>query len=189
MTSAELWAAWRESFRSNAEAHVTAIWIANRLVKNHYRSTRRVFYECKDSFIRTHQHCLIEGKRVRVEQRFCRACGGTGDDGNCFRCDGTGIWSERTLYCHYFIIAGRRYSFHSYEKPARVSIEPGEDLESYGGRFTEEEMKEFPLPMSGLLRMLRWVTAAGVPAEPVEEIRFRIPCEQLALPGWPMHSL
>ena len=141
---------------------MTAIWIANRLVKEHARTTRGAFYEVKESFIRSYQDCLTEGRCVRVERRSCRDCGGSGDDGWgwCDRCEGTGIYSERTLFCHYFVIAGRPYSFHSYERPARVAAETGEEEEAYGGRFSEEEIQEFLLPMSGLLRMLRWVAAA-----------------------------
>lgn len=160
MSSAQLWQTWKTSFASVSEAEATAIWIANRLAKEHARSTRREFYEVKSHFIRKYQDHLIEGRCVRVERRECRDCYGSGDDGLCERCDGTGIWSERTLYVHNFMIAGRRYSFHSYEKPVRVSVEQGEDKEEYGGRFTEEEEKNLLLPMSGILRMLRYVSAA-----------------------------
>jgi hypothetical protein len=186
MTSPELWEAWKALFQSRAEAEATAIWIANRLVKAHARSTRRVFYEVKDSFIREYQDHLTEGRRVRVERRECRDCLGSGDDGLCERCDGTGIYSERTLYVHYFNISGQLYSFHSYYKPVRLSAEPGEDKEEYGGRFSESEQKDLLLPMSGLLRMLRYVAAAigfngGGNRVPValEEVQesFETPCK------------
>lgn len=162
LSSPQLWEAWQANFPSETEAEVTAIWIANRLVKDHARSVRRAFYEAKDIFIRSYQKHLTEGRCVRVERRSCRDCRGSGEDGDdcCDRCEGTGIYSERTLFCHYFVIAGQRYSFHSYEKPAKISSEPGEDKEEYGGRFSEDEIKEMMLPMSGLLRMLGWVAAA-----------------------------
>jgi hypothetical protein len=159
LPSPDLWLAWKALFRDESEAEATAIWIANRLVKNRSRSVRRRFYEVKDGFISAYQNCLTEGRCTRVERRDCRDCGGSGDD-DCERCDGTGIYSERTLYLHEFSISGRRYSFHSYETPARVSETPGEDKEEYGGRFSEAEQKEFGLPFSGLLRMLRWVFMA-----------------------------
>jgi hypothetical protein len=162
LTSQELWESWKALFKDEAEAEVTAIWIANRLVKDRARSTRRRFYEVKDGFIRAYQDCLTEGRCTRVERRYCRACGGSGDEdlGGCEACDGTGIYSERTLYCHYFFISGHRYSFHSYEVPARLSETPREDKEEFGGRFSDSELEELMLPSSGLLRMLRWVYMA-----------------------------
>jgi hypothetical protein len=37
---------------------------------------------------------------------------------------------------------------------------PGEDKESYGGKFTEEEIKELKLPCSALVRILRYAAFA-----------------------------
>ena len=159
LSSPDLWQAWKLLFRDEAEAEATAIFIANRLVKGRSRSIRKRFYEVKDGFICAYQDCLTEGRCVRVETRSCRDCGGSGDD-DCERCDGTGIYSQRTLYLHDFVISGRRYSFHSYEAPASVSETPGEDREEYGGRFSDAELEEFGLPFSGILRMLRWVFMA-----------------------------
>jgi hypothetical protein len=156
LSSADLWPVWLAEFSSPAEAEATAVWIANRLVKFAARSTRLRFYEVKDLFLNRYSSSLIEGRIARVEKRDCRACLGSGDDGDCERCDGTGIWSERTLYVHYLIIEGTRYSFHNYEKPARLVDIPGEDKESYGGRFTDEEIAKLGLPCSGLVRMLRY---------------------------------
>lgn len=163
LSSPDLWQAWKTLFKDEAEAEATAIFIANRLIKNHARSTKQKFYEVKDGFIRAYQNCLTEGRCARVERRYSRDCGGTGDrdyEDDCERCEGTGVYSERTLYCHYFSISGRHYSFHSYEEPSRLSETPGEDKEEYGGRFSEAELEELGLPCSGLLRMLRWVFMA-----------------------------
>jgi hypothetical protein len=175
LKSPELWQAWRLLFDSTTEAEVTAIWMANRLVKDMARSTKRALYEVKDMWIRGAQGWLVEGRIARVERRDCRDCGGSGDDGECERCDGTGIWSQRTLYCHYFSVDGRRYSFHSYQTPASISTEPGEDKEEYGGRFSASELTELALPMSGLLRMLRWHALAegfakGPPVESMPQL-------------------
>jgi hypothetical protein len=178
-TSAELWTEWRASFASLPQAEVEAIWLANRLVKDKDHSSKSAFYEVKDLFLRYAQPWLTEGQMVRVEKKECFACGGTGndtsfmvegeDDGfeegmgagswedlSCERCYGTGIWSMRTLYLHKFAIEGRRFSFHSYVAPARVSEIPGEDKAEYGGKFSEQELLDLPLPFSGLFRLLRY---------------------------------
>ena len=93
----------------------------------------------------------------------CWKCDGLGvvnSDGECSRCYGTGIHSRHILYEHRLTVAGQRYSFHSYTAPDCVSDEPGEDSESYGGCFSEEELNELGLPFSGLLKMLSYIAAA-----------------------------
>ena len=72
----------------------------------------------------------------------------------CTRCDGTGKYRSWWLYLHVFEVDGQRYSFHSYVEPARLSNEPGDDCETYGGRFTEAELSELALPVSGIIRVL-----------------------------------
>ena len=129
-----------------------AIWCANRLVKrSRSRHTRRVFYGIKDRFIRRYGREGV-GQRVRHEVSECWGCDGEG----CSRCDGTGIYSERWLYVHRFYVAGQRYCFHSYQEPAY--LEAGiVDGEVFGSSFTETELADLALPLSALVRMLRYV--------------------------------
>jgi hypothetical protein len=193
LSSSDLWAAWLAEFSSQAEAEAVAIWIANRLVKRAARSTRRRFYEVKEMFLRRYSHSLIEGHIARVDRQKCRACMGTGkDDGfECERCDGTGIWSERTLYSHFLVIAGTRYSFHSYTEPKTISNLPGEDKEIYGGSFTEAEIAALKLPLSGLVRMLRWAAFNGWPRlvgsarEVSSPVQRRVEIDSCPCAAWP----
>lgn len=161
LKAADLWRSWSAQFDNETEAIATAIFIANRLVKDKAPSTKRRFYSLKDEFIKRNQHSLTMGQAVRDEVRECWDCDGTGDDwcwdGPCEKCGGTGIYSKRTLYLHKFIIGGQAYSFHSYQEPISLSEEKGEDLESYGGKFSESELADLALPMSGLLRMLAYI--------------------------------
>lgn len=170
LSTPELWRVWCVEFASQADAEATAVWIANRLVKDMARSTRRRFYEVKEIFLRRYSSSLIEGRIARVERKDCWSCDGDG----CERCDGTGIYSERTLYAHYLYIEGTRYSFHSYERPRLLSMVPGEDKETYGGKFTDEEIKALKLPCSALVKMLRYAAFAvwckggqGSPSKPI----------------------
>jgi hypothetical protein len=173
----ELWRKWRELFTSYDEAIAHAMWVANRLVKERAHSTRNAFYQLKDEFLRQYGHCLVDGRRVRVETRYCYACHGEGvehyeeqrirgfkypanESDNtypCLRCGGTGFISRRTLYVHNLILAGQRYSFHSYVEPPLLSNELGEDKETYGGRFSDEELAKLALPISGLGRVIGYV--------------------------------
>ena len=156
LKAAELWEAWLTQFEDEDEAIETAIWLTNRLVKNSESvATRRNFYSIKDEFIRRNQEKLIEGRKVREEERECARCQGDG----CARCKYIGSY-KRTLYVHNFDLDGRHYSFHSYQKPSRLSDEPGEDKEQFGGRFTDEELSEMSLPMSGFVKLLRYVARA-----------------------------
>jgi hypothetical protein len=161
LSSKELWRTWLTRFEGEEDAIVTAVFIGNRLVKDKARSTKRIFYSIKDEFLRRTQ---ATGQRVRHEVDHCYRCDGTGnayeeEDGVCQRCCGDGIWRDRWLYVHRFEVNGRPYCFHSYTEPAVLLTGQGEDLESYGGQFGEEELAELALPMTGLLRMLRYVAA------------------------------
>lgn len=150
-----LWEAWRGLFESEDEAVATAVWSANRLVKkSKSRHTRQVFYGIKDRFMRRYGRESV-GQVVRREVDGCWRC--EGQDPYCTRCDGTGVYRERTLYVHRFEVAGRPYCFHGYEPPAHLVAGQGEDAESYGDPFGEEELAELALPLSGLVRMLRYV--------------------------------
>jgi hypothetical protein len=183
LTSVQLWDAWLKEFPSQTDAEATAVWIANRLVKNAAVSTRRRFYEVKDIFLDRYSRYLVEGRIVRQEIKTCRVCGGSGwserFQDECERCD-DGIYQRRFLYVHNLNIEGTRYSFHSYEKPRVISDLPGEDKEAYGGKFTESEFKELQLPCSGLVRMLRYAAFARWPAstgmQKVNMVKFDCHC-------------
>jgi len=102
---------------------------------------------------------------VRVKRQRCAKCGGTGK------------YRPRWLYSHTFSFDGRVYRFHSYQKPVKLSDEPGEDLEQYGGKFTEAELADLSLPMTGILRALSYVAAAiwGLTLDRSNGTYFRIP--------------
>jgi hypothetical protein len=152
-----LWLAWRDLFESEDDAIATAVWCANRLVKqSRSRGTKRMFYQIKDIFIRRYGSDGV-GQQVRREVDECWRC--EGDDSFCDRCDGSGVYRERWLYVHYFEVAGQRYCFHSYQEPAHLVSGMGENTSSFGSRFTQEELEQLALPMSGLVRMLRYVAA------------------------------
>lgn len=74
MDAGALWEAWRAQFEDDSEAVVTAVWIANRLVKARAQSTRRKFYSIKDAWIKRHQKHLVEGRKVRTEHLECNNC-------------------------------------------------------------------------------------------------------------------
>lgn len=176
MSSPELWHAWRALHTSDELAIAAAVFTGNRLVKNNpCRNTRRRFYEVKDYWIRDHQEKLTRGRIARVETRPCWNCDGSGmaydygfgGEDQCDRCEGTGIYSERNLYLHEFLIETMPFKFHSYTAPKRLEEERAEDCSNYGTPFTVEEEKALPLPLSGVLQMLRFVTFAGIP-EPLQ---------------------
>ena len=197
----EIFEAWCKQFDTEEEAIVTAIWCANRLVKDKARSTKSKFYDLKDHWITLNQNYLVKGQGVREEKKDCRDCRGFGKTVEtkpylwdldradetwdiihnsespsqaveelrktykpnaawleiCDRCNGTGIYKSRWLYLHTFDVNGQRYSFHSYVRPGKVDPELGEDKETFGGKFSEEELAELSLPMSGLLNVLHYV--------------------------------
>jgi len=86
----------------------------------------------------------------------CNTCNGLGHfpKGECPKCNGTGKYRAWNLYEHRFDLDGQKYCFHSYTRPSKLSDEPGADCEEYGGRFTQEELDDLALPMSGILKIL-----------------------------------
>lgn len=160
MSAELLWLAWRDQFGSEDEAIATAVWMANRLAKDKARSSKKTFYSIKDAFIERYGST---GKRARREVQKCWGCeeGVTEWGEVCERCDGTGEYRARWLYVHEFIVAGQRYSLHSYAEPKILLDEPagGGETETFGSRFTENELRALALPFSGLLKMLTYVAA------------------------------
>jgi hypothetical protein len=148
-----LWEAWLARFEGEEIAVATAVWCANRLVKaSKSRHTKRKFYDIKDAWLRQQEST---GRFVRRERSECWGCDGNG----CDRCDWSGVYRERILYVHEFEIEGQRYCFHSYTRPKTLLEGTGEDLEKFGGNFTETEWAALALPLSGLVRMLSYVAA------------------------------
>lgn len=147
----QLWAACQG--RGSDLAH--AVWAANRLVKIKASLTQKGrFYALKDRFLQAHQHCLTDGCVSRVETRECW-CGG--EDEWCHKCDGTGVFSQRTLYEHHLLIDAKAYCFHSYVKPALLSDGPGADLSSYGRRFLASNLASLLFSLPDYLRMLAFL--------------------------------
>jgi hypothetical protein len=114
-----------------------AIRIANRLQKVVRHPD---LYSLKDQWIEANQDHLIEGRIARVETRTCWGCHGAGtvsdywdDEEECGRCDGTGIYSSRTLYEHHFEIVGQRFVFHSYVEPKWCRRSEAKTLIATGG--------------------------------------------------------
>lgn len=158
-TTVELWEKWRGQFDSDDEAIATAVWMANRLVKEAAKTTKTKFYSIKDAFIQRYGR---EGQLAREEVRPCHLCDNSGvwDGATCYRCDGTGIYMTRRLYLHTFEVAGTKYRLHSYVEPKLLLDEMAADEAQYGSKFSEEEWAALGLPMSGLLRILSYVAAA-----------------------------
>ncbi len=116
-----------------------ALWIANKLIKIavHKFEKGRV-YAIKDRLLDLWSEYIVESRFVRDEFRACD-CVGHG----CDRCDGTGIYSSRTLYEHILEFPNdtRTYSFHSFRVRKQLSTQRGADKRSYGYRFTAEDRR------------------------------------------------
>jgi hypothetical protein len=125
-----------------------AVWAANKLQKIKPHDKAR-FYRLKDRFLERHQDALVEGRVARHEARLCWDCdGGEHPYGEtCWKCGGTGVYSERTLYEHILDLDGRAWSFHSYIEPRSVGETPGADLAAYGKRFGPKDRVPLRLPV------------------------------------------
>lgn len=145
-SAAQLW----DHYQARGLSVMHAMWAANRLVKI-VQGQKWEFYQLKDRFLNTHQHLLVEGRFVRSETKECWDC--DGDFGWCERCDGTGIYSQRTLYEHILDDQGKRYSFHSYSRPRALSEARGADLPAYGRRLKRRD--QIPYRISEYLLMLK----------------------------------
>ncbi|MGL4423258.1 MAG: hypothetical protein ACRCZF_21530 [Gemmataceae bacterium] len=154
-----LWQFWRDGFESDVVALATAVRFANRLIKlAPFSCHKREVYEVKDRFIRLACPYLRESRVSRVEERQCWDCGGHGLQGDeeCYRCDGSGVYSSRTLYEHLFEIGGEEFCFHSFVQPPanHLSCAAGADLPSYGRRFAPKELPRVRLRVPEFIRLI-----------------------------------
>jgi hypothetical protein len=140
---------WLEKHPSKELAIVEALRILNRWAKRLSRHNenelrlRRLIYHMKDSWIRSNQHHLVYGQKVRLELSM----------GCCKYDEYPRSW---LLYSHTFNIQGTEINFHSYSKPERLIQEKGEDLPSYGVPITDEEIKELGIDLNGLIEVVTW---------------------------------
>lgn len=151
--SARLWEFWRGEFRTDLLALATAVRVANRLVKfAPFASHKAGLYSAKDRFIRYATPYLRDCRVSRLETSDCWSCDGEG----CFRCEGSGVYSERTLYEYLFLIDGEEFCVHSYVLPpaASLSAEPGADLPHYGRRFTPAALARVKLRVPEFVRLI-----------------------------------
>ncbi|QDU94129.1 helix-turn-helix domain-containing protein [Lignipirellula cremea] len=132
---------WTEKYGSETLVLAQAVRFGNRLQKANRIAD---FYDLKDRWIEENQCNLVEGRVTRVETKYCWGCDGTGRYGfygrDCERCDGSGVYSQRTLYEHTFEIEGQRFVFHSYVRPTIVTDESAADLTAYGRPFQPDEL-------------------------------------------------
>lgn len=155
----KLWAFWRNGFTTDVLALATAVRFANRLIKlAPFAVEKKAMYAVKDRFICAASAHLREGRVSRVENRMCFGCGGTGGRGEyeCRRCDGSGVYSSRTLYEHVFVIDGEEFCVHSYITPPKDKLldAPGADLPSYGRRFTSAELRRVRFRVSEFVKLI-----------------------------------
>jgi hypothetical protein len=77
-------------------------------------------YELKDELIKyLYQHGYAIEVRESIQDRLCRACGGTGEywtGAECHRCWGTGVYAQTKLYAFRFRIDGKPYAWHQLQK-------------------------------------------------------------------------
>ena len=156
MTVARLKRKWLKKYGTEELVLAQAIRTANKLQK-----VKRIaeFYPLKDQWIKANQHKLVEGRVTRVETKSCWSCGGTGQiliwdddyfEDDCPKCDGSGVFSSRTLYEHAFLIDCTRFCFHSYIRPKVVIAEQQADGtdKAFGRPFDKDEL---PVPPQSVI--------------------------------------
>lgn len=66
-----------------------------------------------------YQHGYATEVLLHEQKRFCHSCGGTGvywTGGDCFKCDGTGVFAVTELYAFRFVVDGHVYKWHQLKK-------------------------------------------------------------------------
>lgn len=144
----DVWSSYCERCGSPQIALAELLKLVNRLQKVKHKHG---VYALKDRWIHRNQDRLVCGRIARRENKDCWECYGSGQlrsGDTCWKCEGTGIYSSRCLYEHTFNVEGRRYCFHSYAEPTKLSDQPGADLDKYGHPFLASEL---PLPPQSVL--------------------------------------
>jgi len=144
-----------------------ALWVANKFVKMVELPPKLEVYDLKDRLLQHWKEYLIDGRIARHETKTCWHCDDYdgydddgGDDGNgvvCRYCEGTGIYSRKTLFetRYQFPDDERIYCYHGYTKPEKLSDEPGANKPSYGYRLKQDERKAIPFGLHDLIKIMR----------------------------------
>lgn len=143
----------RQAMQSGFTAQ-RALWAINRLVKIVDSPLKSEVYSVKDQLLTHWSDYLVDGRVSRLERRYCWSC----DGGGCYRCYGTGVHKERTLYEVRYRFPGddKTYCFHTFTKPRLLTEDPGADKQVYGYRFTPEERQQLLYGFHDLLRIVRF---------------------------------
>lgn len=84
-------------------------------------------YSLKNDLIQyLYQNGYSTEARLHQQKRYCYSCDGTGEywtGDDCWKCNGTGIFSITKLYAFRFDVSGRRYGWHQLEKLIDYPVE------------------------------------------------------------------
>jgi len=101
-------------------------------------------YEIKNHLIKyLYQHGYAYEVKLHSQKRLCHSCGGDGiywTGGECYKCDGTGIYAITRLYAFRFDVGGRKYAWHQLAKFIDYDVVCTlSEVESYAGAKGDEE--------------------------------------------------
>ncbi|MBN1814728.1 MAG: hypothetical protein JXA14_23005 [Anaerolineae bacterium] len=126
-----------------------AMFHLNHVARQEGRSPRRRYiYALKNRLL---EHFCRAGfctsVSLQVQTLYCHDCGGTGnyyDHGDCWRCDGTGVYARHALYRFTFDVHGTRYTWH---QPQRLVTWPVVLTDEEPGVYTDAiSSSQEPLP-------------------------------------------
>lgn len=160
----------------------------NRYAKHRECSTmqRAEVYDLKNRMVETLYRtgycsaCWIHEQILPKKQ--CRECFGSGDEGNCDRCDGSGEYlPAKTIHFYVFRFAiGRGYTWHQPDRLVKFPVVTTREPEQWGGIDREKPLLVNKAKFAVAKELLRWVIELAAGAGPEE-----LPaCEwQTAAPG------
>ena len=152
----------------------------NRLAKHRTctEANKAEIYALKNTFVEllyTQGFCTAAWLHIlTLPAKPCYSCGGTGDQGDCDRCGGSGNYlSEKRLrfYCFRFSV-GRGYTWHQPDNLVTFPVTTTAAPANWSG---VERDKPLGMPRSKLAAakdLLRWVVAQAKGSAPEPEIAF-----------------
>jgi len=128
---------WLKALKSPHSLQDSAEWMYRLNV--FARSTGRYpivdqIYDLKNEWIRyLYQHGYCTEVKLHSQKRVCRACDGTGEywsGEDCWKCNGSGVFTVTHLFAFRFEIRGTHYAWHQLEKLIDYPVELTPDIQS-----------------------------------------------------------
>lgn len=170
-----------------AQGPKVAAWCMFRLnqhARYRYGNAREDIYAMKNVFVRLlYQAGYCTQVTKHIQKYTCWSCNGTGEywtGDECYKCDGSGIYRQHTLYLFRFSVDGRRFAWHQPGSLVTWDIELSEQQpQPYAEKEQVVVQLQLELLMLYMATVYEYLRGQGV------TVIYDLPRRTRELPSWP----